>query len=709
MKHYDADIKLKAVKHYLGGSTLEKCAGQYRIHRNTIWRWVKKYRSGGAGALTDDIPLYRHWKRLPEEVEERVIALKEKTPGMTVRKARRLLMEKGVQISLKSIWSAWQRYGLTGFARKELSHSYDDFLGSVVSPALLNEIRALIDQNELQQAADIVNALPLFPYNSVILKIPSRVLSLRRQVNRIRAEFAAIPLAQYRRKSQTLRRKLKEHGMNYSSLWVMLGECYALMWSGQPGEVLPIVAEAKNLMKGMRDARLRFFMLLLEGQANGVEMRICKAQACVNQCKVIARTSRNPHFFIGGVGAIYSTMGYYREALRWTDKALQGAAPSFQRQFNANIAQFYGTAGDYRAAFRALKKAQLDDWGFKSRAGLIQLYAHLDQGDFQQAQAFAVETLMRAKKEGVRSMIHPVTLILASCHRASGDVKKAKQLIKEIVPLLDKYNLKQEYWQRNIILDDIQLPEEVVNVPSLQLAFLLRRAQQSLLVSDYRAAYTYAQRKKVLGIFMRLIPFFPEPILRMQGRGQDTCLPRTFLDMPVFRIDAPVFDVRFLGKIRVQRRGEPARRVALGPKDSAFLIHMALNKNKRTPLKDLYDNFWRNSTQPARNLSHLLTRLRKNLAVPSHSVRIQAGTLYWDIYFSTDYEHVKEHLAKARFYEQAGEQEYARREYKRAFHWYRGDPFKGMYDDWSERVRRSILNTVEVATVRYEELNCVKV
>jgi tetratricopeptide (TPR) repeat protein/transposase-like protein len=709
MKYYDADIKLKVVKHYLSGSTLEKCAGQYRIHRNTIWRWVKKYKSCGIGSLTNDIPLYRHWRRPPEKVEELVIALKENTPGMTIRKAQKLLLEKGIQISLKGIWSLWQRFGLSSFAKTELSHSYDDFLGSAVSPALLDEIKILIDRNEFQQAADIVNALPLFPYISTIRNIPTHMLSLRRQVNRIRAEFGTIPLAHYRRKARSLRKKLKEHGMNYSSLWVMLGECYALMWSGQPGEVLPIVAQAKKLMKGMRDARLRFFMLLLEGQAHGVKMRIRKAQACVNQCKVIARTSRNPHFFIGGIGAIYSTMGYYREALRWTDEALQGAAPSFQRQLYANIAQFYGTAGDYRSAFRALKKAQLDDWGFKSRAGLIQLYAHLDQGDFQQAQAFAVETLMQAKKEGVRSMLHPVTLILASCHRASGDVEKANQLIKEIVPLLDKFNLKQEYWQRKIILNDIQLPGEVVNVPSLQLALLLRRAQQSLRISDYRAAYTYAQRKKVLGIFMRLIPFFPEPILRMLGRGQDTCLPRTFLDMPVFRIDVPVLDVRFLGKVRVQRRGEPARRVPLGPKDSAFLIHMALNKNKRVPLKDLYDNFWSRSAQPARNLSHLLTRLRKNLAVPSHFIRIQSGILYWDIYFFTDYEHVKEHLAKARFFEQAGEQDYALREYKRAFHLYRGDPFKGMYDDWSERVRRSILNTMEVATVRYEELNCVKV
>lgn len=526
------------------------------------------------------------------------------------------------------------------------------------------------------------------------------MLSLRRQVNRIRAEFGTIPLSRYRRKARLLRKKLREHGMNYSSLWVMLGECYALMWSGQPGEVLPIVARAKKLMKGMRDPRSRFFMTLLEGQAHGVKMNIRRAQKCVDQCKVIARTSRHPHFFMGGIGAIYSTMGYYREALHWTEKALQGAAPSFQRQLYANIAQFYGTAGDYRAAFRALRKAQLDDWGFQSRVGLIQIFAYLAQGDFQRARAFAVETLMQAKKEGVRTLLHPATLILASCHRASGDARKASQLIKEIVPLLDKYNLKQEYWQRKIILGDILMPGELMSVPSLRLAYLLHRAQKSMLARDYYKAHAYAQTKKILGIFMRLIPFYPEPVVHLLDRGQPTYLPRNFLDMSGFTIDTPVFDVLFLGPCRVMRRGQSVQRLSMRPKEIAFLIHVALNKNRKICLNDLYRNFWRNTKNPARNLSHLLTRLRKNLAIPTHLIRIKGDMLSWEVFFSTDYELFKEHIAKACFFEQAEEPEYAAREYEKAFYLYRRDPFQRMYDTWSENLHRVIMNSVENARER---------
>ena len=142
------------------------------------------------------------------------------------------------------------------------------------------------------------------------------------------------------------------------------------------------------------------------------------------------------------------------------------------------------------------------------------------------------------------------------------------------------------------------------------------------------------------------------------------------------------------------------RRMAMSPKDNAFLVHMAMNKNRRAALKDLYENFWTNSRHPARNLSHCLTRLRKRLAIPSHLMRIRAETLYWDIYFSTDYERFREHVAKARFFEQAGEWDYAVREYRRAFRLYRGAPFHGMYDNWSEQVRRVILNTLEIAGAR---------
>jgi hypothetical protein len=48
------------------------------------------------------------------------------------------------------------------------------------------------------------------------------------------------------------------------------------------------------------------------------------------------------------------------------------------------------------------------------------------------------------------------------------------------------------------------------------------------------------------------------------------------------------------------------------------------------------------------------------------------------------------------------EWEFARREYLRAFSLCRGEPFKRMYDTWSEDRRRVILNTLETELKNFE-------
>jgi transposase len=117
MREYDSWTRREAVKHYMTGSTLERTAVRFEVHRNTVWRWVTIFKRGGRGAFETDVPLHRHGKRLSEGSEEAVIALKESQPGITVRRAQELLGERQIKVSPKGIWSIWQRHGLTGFAR----------------------------------------------------------------------------------------------------------------------------------------------------------------------------------------------------------------------------------------------------------------------------------------------------------------------------------------------------------------------------------------------------------------------------------------------------------------------------------------------------------------------------------------------------------------------------------------------------------------
>ena len=186
---------------------------------------------------------------------------------------------------------------------------------------------------------------------------------------------------------------------------------------------------------------------------------------------------------------------------------------------------------------------------------MIKAFVYLDQGAFQKASTYAVETLLQLKKEGVRRFLHPATLAIACCHQAAGENKKALFILRKHNPLLKKYGLLQDYFQRRMILGDSHMPHKNLAVPGLKLIALLQKAKQTKSTKYYRQALAYAHDKKLFGFFMRLVPFFPEPIIHLLNKGKNPGLPRAFLEMPIFKIDTPVYEVRFLNKLRVWKRG----------------------------------------------------------------------------------------------------------------------------------------------------------
>lgn len=695
MVKIDKNTKLKAIDHYLKVKNLAQTAEVYGIHRNTLWRWVKSHKQEGKKSIIDRSLGLRHWRRLPKEIEDAVIALKEAKPSLTVRSAQQLLKKQDIDISVKGIWRIWQRFGLVGFAKEQLSETYDEYLNTVVDQNIMTIIKEHIEKKELKKAADIINDLPIFPFKEIILKIPEQMLSLRNQVFRLRAEFGTIAIPVYLKKANRLRKALEKNDLYYSSIWVGIAQCYALMWSARPKAVLDIVSVLKRRIKGIRDPRIRFFVLLLEGQAKASIMQIKQAKVCADSCKTIIRHSQNPYFFMGGLGGIYSIMGYFREALFWTNKALKGAAKSYRDQLYGNLAGFLTVSGDYRSALTALRKSNLKEWGFRSRLSIIKAYAYLDQGAFQKASTHAVETLMQLKKEGVRRFLHHATLAIACCHQAAGEYKKAFFMLRKLNPLLKKYGLLQDYYQRKMILGDTNIPDKVLAVPGLMLISLMQKAKQTRSVKYYRQALSYARDKKLFGFFMRIIPFFPEPIIQLLNKGKNPGLPRSFLEMPIFQIDTPVYEVRFLSNFKVLKKGILQSRLRLTPKETSFLIHMSMNKERRTAVQRICDNYWSRSREPSRNLSHFLLRLKKKLALPAHLIRIRKDNLYWQVFFTTDYDMFRENLAQAKVLERAGEWGYAKREYVRAFRLFRKAPFTGMYDNWSEDMRRILLNRLE--------------
>jgi DNA-binding SARP family transcriptional activator len=141
----------------------------------------------------------------------------------------------------------------------------------------------------------------------------------------------------------------------------------------------------------------------------------------------------------------------------------------------------------------------------------------------------------------------------------------------------------------------------------------------------------------------------------------------------------------------------------LTPKDTSILIFLASSEGKSISLDKIYKNFWPKSGNPPRNLAHLLVRLRKSLRLPSHFLYVKENKLIYNCYFTSDYDEYQEHLAQAKVLLRAGEWEFAKQEFHQAFKLFRREPFRKMYDDWSDDKRLEILFSYETEVVSFSK------
>jgi Flp pilus assembly protein TadD len=80
---------------------------------------------------------------------------------------------------------------------------------------------------------------------------------------------------------------------------------------------------------------------------------------------------------------------------------------------------------------------------------------------------------------------------------------------------------------------------------------------------------------------------------------------------------------------------------------------------------------------------------------------VKDKNLIRDCYFKTDYDQSLEHLAQAKALLRAGEWDYAKREFMQVFKLFRGEPFRKMYDDWSDDKRLEVLFGYETEVLTF--------
>jgi len=703
-------LRRKVVRYYLSNNvSLKKTAAKFDLHYQTVYKWVKRYRSSGERGL---LAVYKKpWNRIAEDVEKKIVALKERRPYLTIKRCQEILEEQGTKLSLHGIWAVWKRYGYAGFQKEKMGNDFTEHgTWSIEARRRFQQARALFNIGKIKDAAEVLNTIPFLPKNEFIFEIPEGLLNLRRRIERAYALFGKSRLSDYLKLLNGLYQKCKDRGLYYSAVRIGIPEIIALSWQSKTRAQSKMINELKRILnKGgggspPRRTCLVFDIVftLLIGEANVCidDLKIKKARAIATVCRRALTTRRkiSPGFLLD-ISALCLRLYETKQAEYWYLKAMNRVDKEKRKRLKGYLAyQVYFPMGEFGKARKLLKEAELYHWLRGSWPLRFQALYFLTNGMPQKAISLATESLSLSRQEKIPGDIFNAYLIMAAAYNGLGERKTAEKLLATLHKYLLKNKLKMQLARLRPYLNVAPESSEELKLPVIKLGALIR-------AHKYSRAFSYARAKGISTLFHRYLFFFPEIVLQRIREGRSVKIPRKILRLPLFNRDTPVFHIKFLGDVVIYKN-QQYHKIKLRPKEKAFLIHCALNlpePEKTISLEKVYRNFWPGSKNPSRNLSLLMVRLRKKLRIPVHLLEPRRAQVLINcgLYFTTDYREFQEKLVRGHAFERAEEWEFARREYLQAFRLFRGEPFKKMYDPWSENMRRVILNKLETEALHF--------
>jgi len=251
------------------------------------------------------LPSYKRPRcRTTEEIEQKVVFLKERMPALTVRQARGLLEKEGIKLSLKGIWSIWRRYGYAGFKKENMTNEFIEYCPWTKEARYkFLQVKELMSTGKTMEAAKIINSIPLLPKNDILHQIPDNALNIKRKVEKISALFGKVPIYTYLKKVNILYNELRQKDLNYSALRTGITEVIALSWLGKPEMQLNKIIELKKLIyimdehyKGRGSYLLfepKFTLTINEGISFAMLMNIDEAKKSADRARKSLKTIKS--------------------------------------------------------------------------------------------------------------------------------------------------------------------------------------------------------------------------------------------------------------------------------------------------------------------------------------------------------------------------------------------------------------------------------
>jgi tetratricopeptide (TPR) repeat protein len=594
------------------------------------------------------------------------------------------------------------RYGYAGFRKRSLSSDFTEHCRWTKEAVHgLKQADALYKSGLIEQSAEVLNSIPALPRNELLLQIPNELLNRSRMVEKTLSSLGMVPVHPFMEELHKLIMRCEGKHLRYSSARLGVLESIALSWDAKPVQQLK---RSERLLKALEKRKggdsyllfnLRFTLLISIGIASVLLSKIDKASGVARRCNRLLKKRR--HVSVKAMIDLGNLFGFLEDKAQaeyWYRRCLDMADEKEKAQVMNYLADVIFFKGEYRKALAIVTKVTVPEWALFARINLFRSMKYLSSGKPQKAIALSIETLSKLKKETLHGGITAAYSIIASSYASLGDKQKAVSTLRRLRPFLRKYNLQRLLERLEILTVD---PGEVVPclseyrnlLPVERLIVFLRRG-------EYRKAYRFARKKGIVSEFHRYVLFFPGATIRLIERGRTTGLPPAMVRLPVFNREQLHYHIKFLGDLIINKNGGYLR-AKIPPKPSSFLIAIALragDPGKGIPLDGLLANFWGRSRNASRNLTHLLAELRKWIKLPSHLLEISQsdGSLVnRGVHITTDYGEFREGIAQAKAFQRAGEWDFARREFLRSFALFRGEPFRKMYDDWSDERRLEML------------------
>ncbi len=705
---------MAAVEHYLKNkTTLENTASKFHIHYQTLFKWIKRYKEDRETGLLASY--YKPWNRMAAGLEDKIAAMKEEDPSITVREAKHKLMKQGMDVSLKGIWGAWKRFGYAGFKKERLGPDFTEYCSwTKEAQNKFNQAQELVKLGKHEESAKILNTIPMLPRNDIVIKIPDRFLNLRRRVEKVATQYKMTPISSYYARVRDLYKECLDTRMKCLALRAKIFEIGALSFTGRPALLLASTEELKKLLarKGDYYSSLLFpsiiTCLLSEGIACAQLSDIKNAAEISKKCYyIIKRRKHLPFSLFYELGALCTWIEDFKKAEHCFTKALEEAPDSDKETHKRNLGFVLFHKGDYKRSLQFLKRVTERGWGYDPKILLCEAIRALVKGMPDDSLSYCTRALSLFKKDELNIGIINAYQMIASAYCGLGQKAKAASVLKRLLPFA------RENFQRQAgIFEDItaSLMDKKVEDAQTEHLFPTAKLVRLLKLGEYTKAYAYADRKYLVSDLHQFSVFFGEKIAALIQKGRPTHLPRSMLNLPIFNKTRPVYYMKFLGPLNIYRNDQHIK-TKLPPREGAFAIHFSLragDPGKRMFCSDLYENFWRRSPNPSRNLSHLMMKVKKKLKIPAHQLVIshqehKPNLSNRGMHFITDYDEFKQLIAAARAFQRAGKWTLASKEFQRAFALFRGEPFRKMYDEWSSQTRAVVLDDLETNAIHFAE------